>query len=227
MQNNIIEPLSIDAVVFGFEEEQLKVLLIKLKPFPEQNTDSWALPGGFIGYDEDIDVAAERILEKRTGVKAFMKQLGAFGEADRFPGRRIVTIAYYALVKPENYKLFHEQDTSEIKWENVYDLPELLFDHRTIIEHALRSLRRRIRIEPIGFNLLPNSFPLLALQRLYEAILNTTFDKPNFRRKILKMKLLIPLEEKQKGVAHRSARLYEFDKRRYNDLLEKGFSFEL
>jgi ADP-ribose pyrophosphatase YjhB (NUDIX family) len=225
MKNNIIEPLLVDSVIFGFEEDQLKVLLIKR--LIDKETDTWALPGGYIKYDEDIDVAAARILEERTGVKVFMKQLGAFGDVNRFPDRRIITIAYYALVKPGNYTLSLEDDASEIKWAKVYDLPKLMFDHETIIEHALRSLRRRIRIEPIGFNLLSNNFPLLSLQHLYEAILNTTFDKPNFRRKILKMKLLLPLEKKQEGVAHRSARLFKFDKKRYDELIEKGFNFEL
>ncbi|MDA3894316.1 MAG: NUDIX domain-containing protein [Salinivirgaceae bacterium] len=222
---NIIKPLSVDSVIFGFEDDQLKVLLIKR--IVDKDSGTWALPGGYIKYDEDIDVAAARILEERTGVKVFMKQLGAFGEVNRFPDKRIITIAYYALVKPRNFALSLEDDASAIEWVNVYDLPKLLFDHGIIIEHALRSLRRRVRIEPIGFNLLPNSFPLLSLQRLYESILNTTFDKPNFRRKILKMKLLIPLEEKQEGVAHRSARLFKFDKNRYDKLIDKGFSFEV
>lgn len=225
MQNNIIEPLSVDSVIFGFEDGQLKVLLIKR--IVDRDSNSWALPGGYIRYDEDIDKAAERILEERTGVKVFMKQVGAFGKADRVPEKRMVTIAYYALVKPDNYALSLEDDASDLKWFNVYELPKLLFDHEHIIKSALKSLRRRIRIEPIGFNLLPNCFPLLSLQQLYEAILNTRFDKPNFRRKILKMKLLLPLEEKQKGMAHRSARLYEFDKQRYDILIDKGFNFEL
>lgn len=224
-EKGIIEPLSVDCVIFGFEEDILKVLVIKRKI--DEEKDIWILPGGFIRYEEDLDMAAERILEERTGVKVFMKQIGAFGKVDRFPVRRVVTIAYYALVKPENYHLKLQEDDCEIKWTNVYELPELLFDHSEIVHGALSSLRRRIRIEPIGFNLLPNSFPLLSLQKLYEAILNTTFDKPNFRRKILKMGLLEALDEKQKGVAHRSARLYQFNKNKYDAMIEKGFSFEL
>lgn len=221
----IIEPLSVDCVIFGFEEDALKVLVIKRKE--DQNKNIWILPGGFIKYDEDLDDAADRILEERTGVKVFMKQIGAFGKVDRFPLNRVVTIAYYALVKPEKYHLKLQEGDCEIKWTNVYQLPELLFDHTEIVQGALSSLRRRIRTEPIGFNLLPNSFPLLSLQKLYEAILNTTFDKPNFRRKILKMGLLEALDEKQKGVAHRSARLFKFNKDKYDAMIEKGFSFEL
>lgn len=224
-ESKIIEPLSVDSVIIGFEDDQLKVLLIKRKA--EIKTDAWALPGGFIRYDEDIDIAAKRILEERTGVNVFMKQLGAFGTVDRFPERRVITIVYYALVKPGNYSLSLEEDASDIQWMNVYDLPTLLFDHKEIIESTLKVLRRKVRVEPIGFNLLPNQFPLLSLQRLYESILNTKFDKPNFRRKILKMGVLEQLDKKQEGVAHRSARLFKFNKQKYDAMIEKGYSFEL
>lgn len=225
MQNNIIEPLSVDSVIFGFEDDTINVLLVKRAIEPSLGL--WALPGGFIKYDENIDVAAKRILEERTGVNVFMEQLGAFGEVDRFPDRRVITIAYYALVKANKYKLSIGNDSSDVDWFNVYDLPELPFDHQAIILAALEKLRQKVRTEPIGFNLLPNSFPLSSLQKLYEAILNQTFDKPNFRRKILKMKILLPLEKKQEGVAHRSARLFKFDKTTYNKMRKKGFNFEM
>lgn len=224
-ENNIIDPLSVDSVIFGFEEEKLKVLLLKREI--DKEDDLWAVPGGFIKYNEDIDTAAERVLEERTGVKVFMRQLGAFGAVDRFPERRVITIAYYALVKPGNYKLTLEKADCDIRWNDVYNLPELLYDHKLIIEHALRSLRRRVRIEPIGFNLLPTNFPLFSLQRLYEAILNTSFDKSNFRRKIIKMGILEQLDKKQEGVAHRSARLFKFNKQKYDAMTKKGFNFEL
>jgi len=223
--SEIIEPVSVDSVIFGFDEDTLKVLLIKR--IADEYLGKWSLPGGYIRYNEDIDKAAERILAERTGVKVFMEQLGAFGKVNRFPERRIITIAYYALVKPDNYKLFQETDASDIQWIDVYKLPQLLFDHSEIIEATLKHLRRKVRIEPIGFNLLPTEFPLSALQKLYESVLNTTFDKPNFRRKILKSKLLIALDKKQAGVAHRSARLFMFDKKRYDEMVEKGYSFEL
>ena len=225
MQKKRIPSVSIDSVVFGFEEDQLKVLLVKRNIDKESNL--WALPGGDICYHEDIDHAAERILEERTGVKVYMKQFGTFGKVDRVPDERYITIAYYALVKPDVYKLSLKKDDCDVKWVNVYDLPNLLYDHDTIILYALDSLRRRIRSEPVGFNLLPHHFPLLALQRLYEVILDTRFDKPNFRSKILKMKILIKLDEKQQGVAYRSAHLFKFDKQRYDALIEKGFNFEL
>jgi 8-oxo-dGTP diphosphatase len=226
MSENIIEPLSVDCVIFGFEDAKLEVLLIKRSIEP--CFGMWALPGGFIRYDEHIDQASARILEERTGVKGlFMEQLGAFGDVARFPLRRVITVVYYALVKPGQYIINAGPDASDARWFDVKFIPELPFDHAKIISHSLARLRRQIKYKPIGFNLLPDKFPLLALQELYEAIYGVAFDKPNFRRKIMKMNLLIPLEEKQTGVAHRSARYYKFDKNRYDSLTEKGFIFEM
>jgi 8-oxo-dGTP diphosphatase len=226
MSEKIIEPLSVDCVIFGFEDAKLKVLLIKRSIDP--CFGMWALPGGFIRYDENIDEASARILEERTGVKGlFMEQLGAFGDVDRFPVRRVITVVYYALVKPGQYKINPGPNASDARWFDVKLIPELPFDHVKILLSALARLRRQIKYIPIGFNLLPDKFPLLALQELYEAIYDVAFDKPNFRRKIMKMNLLIPLDEKQTGVAHRSARYYKFDKNRYDSLTEKGFNFEM
>lgn len=226
MSSKIIEPLSVDSVIFGFEEASLKVLLIKRSIEP--SFGMWALPGGFIRYDENIDKASARVLEERTGVKGlFMEQLGAFGEVDRFPLGRVVTVVYYALVKPGQYRINPGPDASDARWFDVKELPDLPFDHLKIAQKSLSRLRQKLKYKPIGFNLLPDKFPLLALQELYEAIFDVEFDKPNFRRKIMKMNLLIPLQEKQIGVAHRSARLYKFDKQRYDSLTEKGFIFEM
>lgn len=219
-----IESLSVDSVIFGFENKQLKVLLIKRNQ--DKGTDLWALPGGFVKVNEAVDDAARRVLSERTGIEVYTKQFHTFGDVHRFPGKRIVTIAYYAFVLPQMHKLFLEEEAEHIFWGDVYDLPALLYDHKTIITKALESLRNQIKVEPIGFNLLPKAFPLLLLQQLYESINNTEYDKPNFRRKILRMKLLIELDQKQDKVAHRSARLYSFNKERYNELLKKGYNFE-
>lgn len=226
MSDHIIEPLSVDCVIFGFEDARLKVLLYKRSIDPCRGM--WALPGGFIRYNENIDEASARVLRETTGVKdLFMEQLGAFGEVDRFPERRVITVVYYALIKPGKYNINPGADASDARWCNVNELPDTPFDHAKIIRNALARLRRQLKYKPIGFNLLPDKFPLLALQELYEAIYGLEFDKPNFRRKIMKMNLLIPLNEKQTGVAHRSARLYKFDKSRYDSLTEKGFIFEM
>lgn len=223
---NIFERLSVDCVIFGFEDAKLKVLLIKRNIEPCYG--EWALPGGFIKLDESIEDASKRVLKERTGVKdLYMEQLGAFGDIERFPGRRVITIVYYAFVKPGKYKINPGPDADAANWFPLDKLEELPFDHQKIIKSSLARLRRQVKYKPIGFNLLPDKFPLLKLQELYEAIYGINFDKPNFRRKIMKMNLLIPLNEKQTGVPHRSARLFKFDKTRYDSLAEKGFIFEI
>ncbi|MBN1115560.1 MAG: NUDIX hydrolase [Bacteroidales bacterium] len=229
MQKNqkgkIIQALSVDSVIFGFEEAKLKVLLIKRAIKPEYGT--WALPGGFIKYSEDISEAAYRVLKEHTGVQdLYMEQLGAFGDIDRFPDERVITIVYYALIKPGKYEINPGPDATDAAWFSLKELPRVPFDHKKIIDAALARLRRQFKYKPIGFNLLADKFPLLDLQELYEALYGVEFDKPNFRRKIMKMNLLVPLEEKQQGVPHRSARLFKFDKERYDNLTEKGFIFE-
>jgi 8-oxo-dGTP diphosphatase len=224
--DHIIEPLSVDCVIFGFEEAKLKVLLIKRSIEPAKG--QWALPGGFIRYDENIENASSRVLKELTSVNGlYMQQLGAFGDVDRFPERRVITLIYYAFVKPGQYNINPGPDATDAKWFDVYSLPQLPFDHQKIIDAVLNRLRRDVKYKPVGFNLLPDKFPLLRLQELYEAIYGVKFDKPNFRRKIMKMNLLVELNEKQTGVAHRSARLFKFDKNRYDSLTEKGFIFEM
>lgn len=223
---DIISPLSIDCVLIGFEQAELKVLLIRRAIDP--CFDQWALPGGFILYSESIEDASKRILAEMTGVQdLYLEQLRAFGRVDRYPGERVVTIAYYALIKPGNYRLNPGSDASEANWYPIHKISSLPFDHREILDAALLTLRRKVRHQPIGFELLPEKFTLLQLQELYEAVLDTKLDKPNFRRKLTRMNLLIPLEERQRAVAHRAARLYRFDKERYDRLCEGGFVFEV
>lgn len=224
--DGILEKLSIDCIILGFEDERLKVLLIERAMEPESGR--WGLPGGFIMEKEDIDTASSRILQEMTGVKdIFMEQVAAFGAVDRYPLRRVVTLAYYAFVKPGNYKIDPGPEASQAKWFDVNEVPELVFDHPEILAATIERLQHKTRYEPIGFNLLPEKFTLLQLQKLYEAIHNTTFDKPNFRRKILNMNLLVQTEEWQTGAAHRAARLFRFDEERYEKLKKKGFIFEL
>lgn len=224
--NEVIDTLSIDCLIFGFQDSKLEVLLVKHAEGIIKG--SWALPGGWVTYNENIDDAAGRILGDLTGVgNLYLEQLHAFGEVDRYPNKRVITIAYIALTKPENYQLIPGFTASDAKWYDVKDIHELPYDHSNILQSGLDSLRRKVRYEPIGFNLLPEKFTLRELQELYEAILDVKLDKPNFRRKIMKMNLLIPCNEKQEGVSHRAARLYRFDKEIYDKLKNKGFNFEL
>lgn len=218
--------LSIDCVVFGLHRGRLKVLTVEYGQ--GAHTGCWALPGGWVDRSESIDNAAARHLRDLTGLNdIYLRQLQAFGEVDRFQGARVVTIAYYALVRQEDYALIIGNTASDVQWRDIDEPRNLLFDHESILQLALSSLRHRIRHEPIGFNLLPQKFTLLQLQELYEAILDMKLDKPNFRRKMIKMKLLTPCGEKQKHVAHRAAELYRFDKAAYRRLCEQGFSFEV
>ena len=218
--------LTVDCVVFGLDEDELEVLLIRrgLEPFANR----WALPGGFVHLDETLEVAARRELEEETGLgKVFLEQLYTFGAIERDPRERVVTVAYYALVKLSDHKVRAATDASDAAWFAITDLPDLAFDHQEIFDVALERLRSKVLYQPIGFVLLPKKFTLTQLQRMYETILERSLDKRNFRKKILGMELLIELDEVQKDVAHRAARLYKFDDRRYRKLVKQGFSFEI
>jgi ADP-ribose pyrophosphatase YjhB (NUDIX family) len=223
---NPIETLSIDCLIFGFKRNELDILLVQHGGGISKG--KWALPGGWITYDESVDDAATRILNDLTGVSnIYLDQLKAFGAVNRYPTKRVITIAYYALVKPENYTLRPGFTARDASWFSVGEVPPLPYDHDLIVREALAHLKHRVRHEPIGFNLLPRKFTLLQLQELYEAILDKKLDKSNFRRKILRMNLLEPCLEKQRAVSHRAAALYRFNRQTYNKLIEKGFTFEL
>jgi len=218
--------VTVDCVVFGLDEQDLKILLIQrgYEPFK----GSWAIPGGFINADESLEQGALRELKEETGVSdVFLEQLYTFGNVHRDPRRRIVTVAYYALVNLRDHTIKAATDASNAAWFGVDDIPKLAFDHARIVETALRRLRGKVRYEPIGFELLPEKFTLTQLQRMYEKILEQDIDKRNFRKKILGMELLKELDEVQVDVAHRAARLYKFDEKKYRQLREKGFNFEI
>jgi 8-oxo-dGTP diphosphatase len=223
---DIIEALSIDCVIFGFKDGELDILLIKHGEGISKG--KWALPGGWIQYNESVDDAASRLLNSLTGVSnIYLEQLKCFGAVERYPGKRVITIAFFALVNADNYSLHPGFTASDAKWFNVQEVPDLPYDHNEILAFGYNRLKHKVRHEPIGFNLLPKKFTLHHIQKLYEAILETDLDKPNFRRKLLNMNLLVACDEKQKDVSHRAANLYRFDKKIYNHLLEKGFAFEL
>ena len=218
--------LTVDCVVFGLDEEDLQVLLIQRAGDPFAGR--WALPGGFVDVDETLDVAARRELEEETGLRIrFLEQLYTFGAVHRDPRDRVVTVAYYALVRLADHKLRAASDARDARWCSVSRPPRLAFDHAHILHLAHERLRGKVCYQPIGFELLPAKFTLRHLQHLYETILGRPLDKRNFRKKILGMDLLIELDEWEVEVAHRAARLYRFDKRKYQELCGRGFHFEV
>ena len=217
--------LTVDAVVFGLDDD-LKVLLIErdIEPFE----GSWALPGGFVKLTETLEEAVRRELEEETGMKdVFLEQLFTFGAVDRDPRERVVSVAHYALVPLEGHDLKASTDARNTAWFSLNDLPELAFDHIQIVKQGLERLKGKVRYQPIGFELLPEMFTLTQLQKMYEIILERELDKRNFRKKILKMDLLEDTGEIEKDVAHRAAKLYRFDLKKYNKLIKKGFNFEI
>ncbi|MEM8894847.1 MAG: NUDIX domain-containing protein [Bacteroidota bacterium] len=223
--DKIINELSIDCVIVGFTQDGLQILLVEHAEGISKG--KWALPGGWIKYNEGLDNAAHRILRDLTGVEEiFLEQLKAFGSLDRYPTNRVITIAYYSLVRPDAYNINPGFTASDAKWYNLSEIEKLPYDHQQIVDFCKQQLKYKVRHEPIGFNLLPEKFTLFQLQSLYESILETTLDKPNFRRKIMKMNLLVDCQEKQKDVAHRAANLYRFDLEVYRQLQQRGYTFE-
>jgi 8-oxo-dGTP diphosphatase len=227
-----LRQLSIDCVIFGFHENQLKVLLLKLKGKP-----LWILPGGFIRKEDSLSEAAARILQERTGLDdIFLQQFHAFGEPDREKNKtafltsvknswmmdRFVTIGYYALV--EHSKVSPQPDlfSDECSWWDVHAVPDLVYDHKEIFQKALGVLRLSLNDHPIGYNLLPEKFTMPELQKLYETILDKPIDRRNFQKKILGLDILVRLNERKTGGAHKAPYLYRFDKRKYDRALKEG-----
>lgn len=217
---------SVDGVVFGFDEDGLKILLINRGAEPFRGM--WALPGDLVKPNEDLDFAAKRVLRELTGLdNVYLEQVRTFGRLDRHPLGRVLTVAYFSLIKIKDYNVQYASWAEDAGWFHINKLPPLAFDHEEILAACLLRLRRRVRARPIGFELLPEKFTLSKLQHLYESILGNELDKRNFRKKILAMNLLLPLGEVQNGVAHRPAKLYRFDNERYAQLVSDGFTFAL
>ena len=218
--------LTVDCVVFGLAADDLEVLLIRRANPPYQGR--WALPGGFVDMAEATEEAARRELREETGLEnVFLEQLYTFSAVDRDPRERVVSVAYYALVRRDEHQARAASDAVDAAWVPIPKARRLAFDHGAILSVALQRLRGKLSYQPIGFELLPAKFTLSALQRLYEIVLERPLDKRNFRKKVLSLGLLVPLDDFEEGNAHRAPRLYRFDKRKYNQLVKRGFSFEI
>ncbi len=218
--------VTVDCVVFGLDDEDLKVLLIERdrEPF----AGAWALPGGFVGPEETLEQAALRELAEETGVaKVYLEQLYTFGAPGRDPRDRVITVAYYALVRRLDHAPMAASDARSVGWFPVSRCPPLAFDHAEIVATARRRLQAKLRYQPVGFELLPRKFTLSQIQRVYEAVLERPLDKRNFRKKLLGTGVLTELDETQQAVAHRAARLYRFDRKIYLRLVKQGFHFEV
>jgi len=218
--------LSVDNVIFGFENGNLLVLLIKRGEEPFNNY--WALPGAKVKPDEELVDAPMRILKELTGLSnVYLEQCKTFGKVDRHPEGRVVTVAYFSLINAKHVKLTPSSFAVSTAWVPVKDIVDLAFDHKEILEYCHNSLKESVKQRPVGFELLPQTFTLSDLQTLYEAILEVKLDKRNFRKKMLSMDILLDVNQRQSGVAHRPAKMYKFDEYKYEQLKKKGVAFAI
>lgn len=235
--------LSIDCLIFGFHSNELKILLVKAK-----YAGLWALPGGFVLKEEHLDASAKRILRQRTGLEEiFLKQFYTFGDpyrstreineqflktagikrANSWMFERFISIGYYALVDFTRVAPTPDNISEACEWVNIHDLPEMILDHRQILDKGLEHLRLQLNFHPIGYNLLPAKFTMPELQKLYETVLDKELDRRNFQRKMISTGILKRLNETRKGGAHKAPYYYKFDIRRYQQALKAGMTFEL
>ena len=246
----ILKNISVDCVIFGFDGEKLNVLLWQAEPEILENflstqeeyeeirflfeknpalnktDDFWGLIGTHLPAEEDLDRYAKKILQITTGFEnIYLTQVGTFGATKRVPHYRVLTVAYYGLINPAYHDMKLSPLAKSVKWFEITRLPKLLFDHDKIINSALDTLREGVKYHPVGFHMLPDKFTLTELQTLYEVILGKKLDTRNFRKKILKMELLVDTMEKQTNVAHRAAKLYSFDMDIYERLTKEGLNF--
>jgi len=216
--------LAVDCIIFGFDMENLKILLIKRDFEPEKG--KWSLMGGFLKDNETLDSAATRVLNDLTGLdNIYMEQLRAYSALDRDPVERTVSVSYYALINIADYTVLNSNFSA--KWFDISEAPDLIFDHNVMVENAISRLRYRAFTKPIGFELLPEKFTMKQLQSLYETILGEKLDKRNFINKINALDILLKTEEKDMNSSRKGSYFYMFDEVKYTAKVAEGFTFKL
>lgn len=214
--------ITVDVVIFTIKNGELQVLLVQRGKEPYKN--KWAIPGGFVRLSENLDEAAKRLLYEKSNLKdVYLEQIYTFGDPLRYPNSRVITVAYFALIRSESLILKFDKAADvlkDVKWHSIYKLPELAFDHEKIVKYAYKKLRDDLEYSAIAFQLLPKKFTLTELQKAYETILHKTLDKRNFRKKMISLDILIELDEYTKNSSKRPAKLYMFNE---NNSMHKDF----
>ena len=211
--------LSVDCIIFGFDQNKLKILIGRRNMDPGRG--EWSLYGGFVRNDESLDAAAQRTLFELTGLRnIYMSQVGAFGNIDRDPGERVVSVAYYALINVKDYSERLRKQHG-VEWVNIEDIPQMYSDHNAMVAKARKLIQQKIKTNPVGFELLPELFTLTQLQRLYEAVNGEPLDKRNFRKRIKDMDFIEKTELIDKKTSKRGASLYRFNKKAFTE--DKNF----
>jgi 8-oxo-dGTP diphosphatase len=221
--------VAVDAIVFGYSKtDGVSVLLIQRKYPPFK--DLWALPGGFVMEEESLEKAVQRELEEETGIRVnYLEQLYTFGDPKRDPRKRVISVSYFALVKSSLYQeIKASTDAEDVKWFSIKQLPKLAFDHKKIVDIAIERLQSKIRYQPIGFELLDKTFPFTDLEKLYVTLLDREIDRRNFAKKMLALDVLDETDEVAKSEGKgRPSKMYQFNRKRYQELLKKGIHFEI
>jgi 8-oxo-dGTP diphosphatase len=227
MSENQNIKVAVDAIVFGYQNNQLYVLLIQQKF--GTNDSYWALPGGLVQNDESLEDAVKRELKEETNISVnYFEQLFTFGDdVFRDPRNRVISVAYFALVDSSKLKVKADSDAENAQWFKIDDVPALAFDHTIILRKAMQRLKAKLTYEPIGFDLLPKVFLFSELENLYCTILEKEIDRRNFRKKILSFEIVEETDHFSPLKSGRPAKLFKFNKQKYNALLDKGFHFEI